>query len=137
MAGLSQSAVLRPVTIGGLRLRNRVVMAAMTRSRSDESGVPPPIARHYAQRADAGPIVTEATDIPPQARGHASTPGIWSDRQTDAWRSVVEAVQRRDGIIFPRLWHTGRLSHPDLQGGALPVAPSAVRPEGQAFTPRG
>lgn len=126
------SPILQPVTLGGLRLKNRIVMAPMTRSRADDAGVPPDYAAdYYAQRADAGLIITEATNISAQARGYPRTPGIWNDAQVVAWQHVTEAVHRRDGKIFLQLWHTGRMSHPDMLGGALPVAPSAIRPEGQ------
>ncbi len=132
---MRRSPILEPVTLGDLQLRNRIVMAPLTRSRSGDDGVPPDFAaEYYAQRADAGLIISEATNISPQARGYALTPGIWSPAQVQAWRRVTEAVHRRGGHIFLQLWHTGRISHPDLHGGALPVAPSAIRPDGQAFT---
>ena len=135
MSDSSASRVLQPVTIGDLQLKNRIVMAPLTRSRSDDEGVPPDFAAdYYGQRADAGLIITEATNISAQARGYAMTPGIWSDAQVAAWRPIVEAVHRRGGLIFLQLWHTGRISHPDLHGGTLPVAPSAIAAEGQAFT---
>ncbi|AFQ51890.1 N-ethylmaleimide reductase [Burkholderia sp. A9] len=126
------SPILQPVTIGGLHLKNRIVMAPMTRSRADDAGVPPDYAAdYYAQRAGAGLIITEATNISSQARGYPRTPGIWTDAQITAWKRVTDAVHRRDGKIFLQLWHTGRMSHPDMHGGALPVAPSAIKPEGQ------
>jgi N-ethylmaleimide reductase len=126
------SPILQPVTLGGLRLKNRIVMAPMTRSRADDAGVPPDYAAdYYAQRADAGLIITEATNISAQARGYPRTPGIWTEAQVAAWQRVTTAVHRRDGKIFLQLWHTGRMSHPDMLAGALPVAPSAIRPEGQ------
>jgi len=132
------SPVLQPVTIGDFHLKNRVVMASLTRSRSSEEGVPPPYAAdYYAQRAGAGLIVTEATNISPQARGYAFTPGIWTLDQVAAWRAIVEAVHVRGGVIFLQLWHTGRISAPDLHGGELPVSASAIRPKGQIFTPDG
>lgn len=132
MSSHAPSPVLQPVTIGGLHLKNRIVMAPMTRSRSDDAGVAPGYAAaYYAQRAGAGLIVTEATNISAQARGYPRTPGIWSEAQIAAWRQVTDAVHEREGTIFLQLWHTGRMSHPDLHGGALPVAPSAIRPEGQ------
>jgi N-ethylmaleimide reductase len=138
MPDRSTSPVLQPVTIGDLPLKNRIVMAPLTRSRSDDAGVPPPYAAdYYAQRADAGLIVSEATNISPQAIGYALTPGIWTDQQVEAWQPVVQAVHDRGGRFFLQLWHTGRISHPDLQGGALPVAPSAIKPVGQAFTKDG
>ncbi len=131
----ASSPVLRPVTIGGLHLKNRIVMAPLTRSRSSAGGIPPKFAAdYYAQRAGAGLIITEATNISPQARGYALTPGIWSDAQVEAWRPIVDAVHRRGSIFFLQLWHTGRISHPDLHDGDLPVSASAIRPKGQAFT---
>ncbi len=134
----SSSPVLQPVKIGDLSLRNRIVMAPLTRSRSDDDGVPPAFAAdYYGQRAGAGLIISEATNISPQAVGYALTPGIWNDRQVEAWRPIVQAVHDRSGLIFLQLWHTGRISHPDLQGGEPPVAPSAIKPAGQAFTKDG
>jgi N-ethylmaleimide reductase len=128
----ANSPILQPVTIGGLSLKNRIVMAPMTRSRSDDAGVPPEYAAaYYAQRAGAGLIVTEATNISAQGRGYPRTPGIWTDEQVAAWRRVTDAVHERDGKIFLQLWHTGRMSHQDLHNGGLPVAPSAIKPEGQ------
>ena len=138
MPHTSSSNVLSSVRIGDLQLKNRVVMAPLTRSRSDDDGVPPSFAAdYYGQRASAGLIVSEATNISPQAVGYALTPGIWSEAQVEAWRSIVDAVHAREGVMFLQLWHTGRISHPDLQGGEPPVAPSAIRPVGQAFTKDG
>jgi len=126
------SPVLQPVTLGGLQLKNRIVMAPMTRSRADDAGVQPDyVAEYYAQRASAGLIVTEATNISAQARGYTRTPGIWTEAQIAAWKRVTEAVHRQDGKIFLQLWHTGRMSHPDMHDGGLPVAPSAIKPHGQ------
>jgi N-ethylmaleimide reductase len=107
----------------------------LTRSRSNDAGVPPDFAAdYYAQRADAGLVISEATNISAQARGYALTPGIWTSAQVESWQRVTRAVHRRHGKMFLQLWHTGRISHPDLHGGELPVAPSAIKPEGQAFT---
>ena len=131
-------AFFTPITVGDLELPNRIVMAPMTRSRSDEQGrVPDFAADYYGQRSDAGLIISEATNVSAQAVGYALTPGIWSQAQVEAWKPVVEAVHERDGRFVLQLWHTGRISHPDLHGGDLPVAPSAIRPEGQAFTADG
>ncbi|WP_345817234.1 alkene reductase (plasmid) [Paraburkholderia sp. PREW-6R] len=128
----SVSPILQPVTVGNLQLKNRIVMAPMTRSRADDAGVPPDYAAdYYAQRAGAGLIVTEATNISAQARGYPRTPGIWTEAQVAAWTRVTEAVHRREGKIFLQLWHTGRISHPDMHDGALPVAPSAIKPGGE------
>jgi N-ethylmaleimide reductase len=127
------------VSMGALACRNRVVMAPLTRARSSEAGVPPAYAAdYYAQRASAGLIVAEATNISPRARGYAFTPGIWTQQQVDSWSKVTDAVHAAGGLIVLQLWHTGRISHPDVQpGNALPVAPSAIRPVGQAFTAEG
>ena len=115
------SPVLQPVKIGDLDLKNRVVMAPLTRSRSSTEGVPPPYAvDYYAQRAGAGLIISEATNISPQAVGYALTPGIWTDAQVESWQHVTKAVHANDGLMFLQLWHCGRISHPDVQpGGAL------------------
>lgn len=132
MSTSSQSQVFQPATLGRLELKNRIVMAPMTRSRSDDAGVPAPYAAdYYSQRAGAGLIITEATNISAQARGYPRTPGIWNDTQVAAWQRITEAVHRQDGKIFLQLWHTGRMSHPDMQDGELPVAPSALKPVGQ------
>ncbi len=132
------SSFFSPITVGDFELPNRIVMAPMTRSRSDDEGrVPDFAADYYAQRADAGLIISEATNISAQAVGYALTPGIWSERQVEAWKPVVEAVHDQGGHFLLQLWHTGRISHPDLHEGHRPVAPSAIRPEGQAFTKDG
>ncbi len=133
------SPILEPFTLGDLRLKNRVVMAPLTRSRSPKEGVPPAFAAdYYAQRASAGLIVSEATNISPQAVGYAYTPGIWSDAQVESWTRVTRSVHANDGVIFLQLWHTGRISHPDVQpDGQLPVSASAIKPTGQAFTEAG
>ena len=134
----ADSPLFQPFTLGGLSLPNRVVMAPLTRSRSDDGGVPPDYAAlYYAQRATAGLIVSEATNISAQARGYAKTPGIWTPEQVAAWRGVTKAVHDAGGHMVLQLWHTGRISHPSLHNGALPVAPSAIKPEGQAFTDTG
>src|SRR5579875_2801138 len=132
------SPFFSPITVGDFDLPNRIVMAPMTRSRSDDDGcVPSYAAEYYAQRADAALVISEATNISPQAVGYALTPGIWSDAQVEAWKRVTEAVHQRGGRMLLQLWHTGRISHPDLHDGEKPVAPSALRPEGQAFTKDG
>ena len=132
------SSFFSPITVGAFDLPNRIVLAPMTRSRSDDAGrVPSYAADYYAQRADAALVISEATNISPQAVGYALTPGIWSDDQVEAWKPVVDAVHDRGGRFLLQLWHTGRISHPDLHGGEAPVAPSAIRPEGQAFTKDG
>lgn len=133
---LAGTDLFEPVALGPYTLANRVVMAPLTRSRADEDGVPGELqATYYGQRASAGLIVAEATNISPTAKGYVLTPGIWSPEQVAGWKLTTKAVHDKGGRIFLQLWHTGRISHPDIQpGGALPVAPSAVRPQGQAFT---
>lgn len=132
-------ALLAPARLGPLTLPNRVVMAPMTRSRAGETGTPTPIMRdYYAQRASAGLIVSEGIVISPQGRGYPNTPGIHSREQAVAWTPIVKGVHDAGGRIFAQLWHVGRVSHPSLQpGGALPVAPSAIAPEGQLYTAGG
>ena len=128
-----------PVRLGALALSNRVVMAPLTRSRAGEGDVPGPMnADYYRQRASAGLIISEATQISPQGKGYAWTPGIHSADQVAGWRLVTDAVHQAGGRMVLQLWHVGRISHPDLQiGGVLPVAPSAVKPAGKAFTETG
>ncbi|MGA2753549.1 MAG: alkene reductase [Terracidiphilus sp.] len=135
-----QPAVLerlfQPVQLGPYRLRHRMVMAPLTRSRSIQPGnIPSAInAYYYAQRASAALIISEATQISQQGQGYAWTPGIHSPDQIEGWRLVTEAVHKAGGLIFLQLWHVGRISHPSLQpDGMLPVAPSAIRPVGNAF----
>jgi N-ethylmaleimide reductase len=129
---------LSPARLGALDLPNRVVMAPMTRSRAIGDGIAPPsTATYYAQRASAGLIVTEGTQISHGARGYIGTPGIHTAEQVAAWRVVTDAVHAAGGRIFLQLWHVGRVSHPDFQHGALPIAPSALPVEGDAFTAEG
>ena len=134
-----KSDLFAPVKIGALTLANRVVMAPLTRSRATSDGVPRAMhAEYYAQRASAGLIITEATNISAQGRGYAYTPGIYTDEQVAGWKRVTDAVHAKGGLIVMQLWHVGRYSHPSLQpDGALPVAPSAIAPEGDAFTEEG
>lgn len=124
--------LLDPITLGDLRLRNRVLMAPLTRSRSRQPGdVPWALnAAYYRQRAGAGLIISEATQISPQGKGYAFTPGMYRREQRDGWRLVTDAVHDAGGLIIAQLWHVGRISHVSLQpGGAAPLAPSAVRAE--------
>jgi N-ethylmaleimide reductase len=113
-------------------------MSPMTRSRAIEGNVPNPLAAtYYGQRATAGLIVTEGTQISPQGVGYIRTPGIHSPEQVAGWRQVTEAVHRAGGRIFAQLWHVGRISHPDFHQGELPVAPSAIAADGEVFTSKG
>jgi N-ethylmaleimide reductase len=125
-----------PARFGAIDLANRVVMSSLTRNRAGPGNVPTPlIAEYYRQRTSAGLILTEASPICPEGHGYPRTPGIHSPEQIAGWQRVTEAVHSAGGKIAIQLWHVGRISHPDLQpGGALPVAPSAIRPAGQVFT---
>jgi len=131
--------LLSPVKLGRYELPNRIVMAPLTRNRAGVGNVPTPVnAEYYAQRASAGLIITEASQVSPQGMGNPQTPGIYSKEQVEGWRLVTDAVHERGGRIFLQLWHVGRISHPSLQtDGALPVAPSAIAPEGNAATYEG
>jgi N-ethylmaleimide reductase len=127
-----------PYQLGDLALPNRIVMAPMTRSRAEEGNVPGPMAvTYYVQRASAGLIITEGSQVSPQGVGYVRTPGIHSAEQVAGWRKVTDAVRRAGGRIFIQLWHVGRVSHPDFLGGALPGAPSALPVEGYVHTPEG
>lgn len=120
-----------PLRLGDLDLANRIVMAPLTRCRAGEGRVPTALmAEYYAQRADVGLILSEATAVAPMGVGYPDTPGIWSAEQVEGWKQVTEAVHQRGGRIFCQLWHVGRISDPEHLGGALPVAPSAVTPAG-------
>lgn len=125
-----------PARFGAIELANRVVMSSLTRNRAGAGNVPTPlIAEYYRQRASAGLILTEATPICAEGHGYPRTPGIHTPEQVAGWKQVTAAVHGAGGKIALQLWHVGRISHPDLQpGGALPVAPSAIRPAGQVFT---
>lgn len=136
----SEDILFTPVKIGRYTLRNRIIMAPLTRSRAQQPGdIPWQLnADYYRQRAGAGLIISEATHISQQGKGYAFTPGIYSAAQIDGWRKITDAVHEEGGLIFLQLWHVGRVSHPDLQpGNALPVAPSAIGIEGMAFTEAG
>lgn len=135
---MAKSKLFEPFDLGPTHLSNRLVMAPLTRSRATDDGdVLDRHVEYYRQRAGAGLILTEATNISPEGRGYAYTPGIFSDEQVRGWKKVTDAVHAEGGKIFLQLWHVGRISHPDLHGGALPVAPSAVKPDGKAYTVEG
>jgi len=128
-----------PVSLGSISLKNRMVMAPLTRNRAGEGGVPQAMnVTYYEQRASAGLIVTEATPISPMAHGYPALPGIYTDAQVAGWKKITEAVHAKGGKIVLQLWHVGRISHPSLlPNGAQPVAPSAIKPAGKAFTYQG
>jgi 2,4-dienoyl-CoA reductase-like NADH-dependent reductase (Old Yellow Enzyme family) len=120
-----------PLILGDLHLKNRVVMAPLTRSRATEDRVPTAMmAEYYAQRASAGLIISEATVISEEANGYLNTPGLFTDAQVEGWKQVTSAVHEKAGLIVAQLWHVGRVSHPDLLNGATPVSSSAVQQAG-------
>ena len=128
-----------PIALGDMKLGNRVFMAPLTRNRATPDGVPGRLAAtYYSQRASAGLMVTEATQISPMGKGYINTPGIHSEEQVDGWRSVVDAVHHAGGRIFLQLWHVGRISHGSLlPGNTSPVAPSAIRARAQTVVETG
>jgi N-ethylmaleimide reductase len=136
---LDRSVLFEPCRVGGLLLPHRVLMAPMTRCRAGAGNVPTELnAHYYAQRASAGLIISEATQVTPAGQGYGDTPGIHSDEQVRGWQQVTRAVHAAGGRIFLQLWHVGRISQPHFQpGGGLPVAPSAIAPAGMAYTPDG
>jgi N-ethylmaleimide reductase len=134
--GPDTDLLFQPYRLGPFNLPHRIVMAPLTRSRASQPGnVPNSLAAcYYAQRASAALILSEATQVSMQGQGYAWTPGIHSREQVEAWRRVTKAVHEANGLIFSQLWHVGRISHPALQpDNVLPVAPSAIIPEGKAF----
>ncbi|GAC1614486.1 MAG: alkene reductase [Vulcanimicrobiaceae bacterium] len=127
------------IRTGAIDATNRIFMAPLTRSRAGDGDVPTDVnARYYAQRATAGLVIAEATQISPQGKGYAHTPGIYSDAQVAGWKNVTDAVHAAGGKMVLQLWHVGRISHPSLQpDGALPVAPSAVAFASQVYNDGG
>jgi N-ethylmaleimide reductase len=128
-----------PLKLGSLELKNRVILAPLTRSRSNDAGVPPDFAAtYYAQRATGGLLITEATTVSPMAKGYVRIPGIFTEEQIASWRNVTTAVHAAGGNIFMQLFHTGRIALPDfLPDHAQPVSASAVRAIGQNYTDEG
>lgn len=122
------------IELAAQALNNRMVMAPMTRSRASNNIANAMMAEHYAQRASAGLIITEGTQVSSQGVGYPATPGIYSPEQVEGWRMVTNAVHDKGGKIFAQLWHCGRISHSDYHGGEKPVAPSAIQPAGDIFT---
>jgi N-ethylmaleimide reductase len=134
-----KQALLTTFELGDLKLKNRIVMAPMTRARATNIDLAPTSlnAAYYAQRASAGLIITESTWVSPQAIGFINVPAIFSEKQIQGWQLVTEAVHARGGKIFLQLAHAGAASHPDFFNGELPLGPSAINPELQVFTPEG
>lgn len=121
------TTLFSPLTIGSLKLPNRIIMAPLTRTRAVNERTPNALmAKYYVQRASAGLIISEATSVMPMGVGYPDTPGIWSDAQVNGWKLVTEAVHNAGGRIFLQLWHVGRVSDPVYLNGELPVAPSAI-----------
>ncbi|PRX45813.1 alkene reductase [Salegentibacter salegens] len=136
---IENQTLLKSVIIGDLELKNRVIMAPMTRNRADNKDNAPTElhAEYYAQRAGAGLIISEGSQISEAAVGYINTPGIYTENQVKGWGKVTEAVHENEGKIFSQLWHCGRISHPKFHEGEKPLAPSAVNPNTQAYTPDG
>ena len=126
------ASLFDPIKVGDLHLPNRVFMSPLTRCRAIGGGrVPNSLMReYYVQRASAGLILTEATSVSPMGVGYPDTPGIWSDAQVEGWKQIIEGVHQAGGHIFLQLWHVGRISDPTYLDGQLPVAPSAITPQG-------
>jgi N-ethylmaleimide reductase len=136
---VSDSPLFQPLQMGALTLPNRIIMAPLTRNRAGPDNVPQALnVTYYQQRASAGLIISEASQICPEGVGYPHTPGIHSKAQVAGWKTVTDAVHAAGGRIVLQLWHVGRISHPSLQpDGQLPVAPSAIKPAGQALTYQG
>ena len=133
--------LFQPTRIGDIEVANRIVMAPLTRSRADEAqGDIPGSAMnvdYYRQRSGAGLIISEGTQVSPVGKGYMATPGIYSDAQVEGWKPITQAVHEAGSKIIAQIWHVGRITHPDLTGGAQPVAPSAIQPKVVAYTPNG
>ncbi|WP_248305183.1 alkene reductase [Devosia sp. 1566] len=134
----TMTSLFTPYDFNGLHLPNRIVMAPMTRTRAMENGVPSELMiDYYVQRASAGLNITECTQVSDQAHGIIRAPGIHRDDQIAGWRKVTDAVHAAGGRIYNQIWHAGRVSHPEIRGGELPVGPSPVAASGNFFLPRG
>jgi N-ethylmaleimide reductase len=130
----SQHALFEPARVGAIDLANRIVMSPMTRSRAGDGLAPTAMnTEYYAQRASAGLIITEATQVSAQAQGYIDTPGLYTDEQVAGWKAVTDAVHAEGGKIVVQIWHTGRMSHNSFHGGRPPVAPSAIRANAKVF----
>ncbi len=136
---MSKQALLAPIQLGDIQLKNRVVMAPLTRSRADNpENTPTELhATYYQQRASAGLIITEGSQVSKQAVGYINTAGIHTAEQVKGWQKVTKAVHDKGGKIVIQLWHVGRMSHPDFHNGNLPLAPSAINPNAKSYTPEG
>ena len=138
----NQYKLFQPTRIGVIDIANRIVMAPLTRCRADaEKGDVPGSAmniEYYRQRSNAGLIISEGTQVSPIGKGYHATPGIYSDAQVDGWKPITKSVHEAGSKIVAQIWHVGRITHPNLIGGAEPVAPSAIKPKDvTAYTPKG
>ena len=133
--------LFKPGHIGSIEVKNRVVMAPLTRCRSDEAAGDIPGSEmnieYYRQRANAGLIISEGTQVSPAGKGYMATPGIYSDAQVEGWKLITNTVHEAGGKIIAQIWHVGRITHPELTGGLSPIAPSAVKPNVVAYTHNG
>lgn len=136
---LNEQSLLKEYNLNGILLRNRVVMAPLTRSRADNPGNVPNdlMAEYYAQRSSAGLIISEGSQISKRAVGYINTPGIYSAEQVEGWKKITSAVHAKGGRMFIQLWHVGRMSHPDFHDGELPLSSSAMNPNSKSYTPKG
>lgn len=133
---MSTQPLLEKLQLGDLELKNRIVMAPMTRSRADNPGnIPTELqATYYSQRASAGLLITEGSQVSKIAVGYINTPGIYSQEQVEGWKKTTSAVHEKGGVIFIQLWHVGRMSHPDFHHGELPLSASALNPHEKSYT---
>ena len=133
--------LFQPGRIGDIEIANRIVMAPLTRSRADEAAGDIPGSalnvEYYRQRSNAGLIISEGTQVSPVGKGYMATPGIYSEAQVEGWKPITRAVHEAGSKIVAQIWHVGRVTHPDLTGGAQPVAPSAIAPKVVAYTRNG
>ncbi len=137
---MNEQSLLKPYTMGDLELPNRVIMAPMTRSRAvnDENAPSDDLhVKYYTQRATAGLIISEGSQVSKRAVGYINTAGMHNEAQIEGWKKVTKSVHQAGGRIFAQLWHVGRISHPDFHNGELPWAPSAINAEMEVFTPDG
>ncbi|WP_373519373.1 alkene reductase [Pricia sp.] len=137
---MKEQSLLTPYDMNGLKLPNRIIMAPMTRSRAENDNNAPTKDLHvpyYTQRATAGLIISEGSQVSNRGVGYINTAGMHNEAQIAGWKKVTESVHKADGRIFAQLWHVGRISHPDFHDGELPWAPSALNPDTEVFTPEG
>lgn len=130
---MKEQPLLTPYKSENLNLKNRIVLAPMTRTRADNEGNVPNdlMAEYYKQRASAGLLISEGTFVSKEAVGYINVPGIYSQQQVEGWKKVTDAVQKEDTTFFAQLWHVGRMSHSDLLNGNLPLGPSAINANDQ------